>query len=46
MGTEGPQTSLLDTIARLCQHCAEEKNGIWLDTVDRVGSHVIDQRKQ
>jgi peptidoglycan/xylan/chitin deacetylase (PgdA/CDA1 family) len=46
MGTEGPQTSLLDTIARLCQQCAEEKNGIWLDTVDRIGSHVIDQRKQ
>jgi peptidoglycan/xylan/chitin deacetylase (PgdA/CDA1 family) len=44
IGDEGPQTTLLDTLSRLCRHCAQE-NGIWLDTVDRIGSHIIASRR-
>ena len=44
IGDAGPQTTLRDTLARLCEFCAEEKSGLWLDAVDRVGSHVIASR--
>jgi peptidoglycan/xylan/chitin deacetylase (PgdA/CDA1 family) len=44
IGDDGPQTTLRDTLSRLCEFCTEEKNAVWLDPVDRVGSHVIASR--
>ncbi len=40
VGEEGRQTVLTATLDALCRYCQEPENGIWIDTVDRIGAYV------
>ncbi|HTL28904.1 MAG TPA: polysaccharide deacetylase family protein [Tepidisphaeraceae bacterium] len=44
IGAEGRQTTLVDTITRICHYALDDRNGIWIDTVDAVTSHMLKMR--
>jgi len=39
IGDGGHQTVILSELEKLIGYCQD--NGVWLDTIDRVGSHVV-----
>jgi peptidoglycan/xylan/chitin deacetylase (PgdA/CDA1 family) len=43
-GDGGVQTVIVRELETLCRYCADRGNGIWLDTVDRIGSHLLSVR--
>ena len=42
----GYQTTSARTLEALCRYAADPGNGIWLDTVSRVGEYVAQSRKR
>ncbi len=46
IAAEGVQTTRTDALEALCAYLADPKNGIWTDTVSRVGDYVREQRKK
>lgn len=45
IGSEGHQTTRVDTLKALCRWARDPANGIWIDTVDAVARHVLEQRR-
>ncbi len=45
IGNAGPQTTLTNTLHAICEFAADPRNGLWLDSVDRVARHVIQNRR-
>lgn len=45
IGSGGPQTTLTNTLNAMCEFAADPRNGLWLDSVDRVAQHVIQSRR-
>jgi len=44
VGARGYQTFDLDALAKICRFARDEKNGIWLDTVEKVAEFVKQTR--
>jgi len=44
MDTSGSQTTLLESLDRLCQYMNNPANGIWVDTVENIALHVKNNR--
>lgn len=40
MDDEGPQTTLLETLRKLCEYATDEENGIWIDSVDQIAVYI------
>lgn len=40
----GNQTTSARTLEALCRYAADPGNGLWLDTVSRIGRYIIDRR--
>ncbi len=45
IGRGGYQTTLTETVEKLCQYALEPASGIWLDTVSSIGDYVIKNQK-
>ncbi|HOC00362.1 MAG TPA: polysaccharide deacetylase family protein [Verrucomicrobiota bacterium] len=43
IGGGGSQTVLTNTLEQICTFAADPANGLWLDTVDAIARHVLDQ---
>ncbi len=46
IAAQGYQTTRADALEALCAYLADPKNGIWTDTVSRIGDYVLEQRKR
>jgi hypothetical protein len=46
IGGPAKQTTLDTTLEALCRYSLDPANGVWIDTVERVGRYVRDRRKQ
>jgi peptidoglycan/xylan/chitin deacetylase (PgdA/CDA1 family) len=46
VGADGYQTVVEETLDALCKYCRDPANGIWIDTVAKVGSHLRDLRNE
>ena len=46
IGGPAKQTTLDTTLEALCRYSLDPANGVWIDTVERVGRYVQDRRKQ
>lgn len=44
MDDAGRQTTLLESLELLCQYVNDPANGIWIDTVEHVASHILENR--
>jgi peptidoglycan-N-acetylglucosamine deacetylase len=44
IGSGGRQTSLTETIEAILQYATDPANGIWIDSVGRIASYVIETR--
>ena len=43
----GPrQVTRLKTLEAICQYANDPKNGIWIDTIDKVASYVLAHRRE
>ena len=45
IGDAGRQTTSTNTLNALCEFAADPRNGLWLDTVDTIARHVIQNRR-
>jgi peptidoglycan-N-acetylglucosamine deacetylase len=45
MGSRAYQTTDLDALARLCAYLKDPANGIWLGTVEQIGTYVRDHQQ-
>jgi peptidoglycan/xylan/chitin deacetylase (PgdA/CDA1 family) len=45
IGRGGYQTTLQDTLEKLCQYARDSAHGIWIDTVENIGNHILKNRK-
>ncbi len=45
VGDAGRQVTPAHTLEKLCRHCNDPKNDIWIDTVAAVGSYIDRQRR-
>jgi peptidoglycan/xylan/chitin deacetylase (PgdA/CDA1 family) len=45
IGKGGYQTTLTETVEKLCQYALDPANGIWLDTVSNIGDYVLKNQK-
>ena len=43
-GNSGPQTTRLSMLKELIPYLKDVKNQIWFETVETVGSYILDQR--
>lgn len=46
IGGSKPQTSRTNTLEALCAFAADPANGLWLDTVGEIATHVLRQRSK
>ncbi len=44
IGEGGRQTTRIDTLRAFCEYAREPKNGVWVDTVAKIGRYVAKQR--
>lgn len=44
VGTSGYQTVHSDALVELCRYAQNEKNGLWLDTVETIAQHIEQAR--
>jgi len=44
IGDGGRQTTLASTLKALCEYAQDPANGIWLDSVETVARHILNQR--
>ncbi|HRY46818.1 MAG TPA: polysaccharide deacetylase family protein [Candidatus Paceibacterota bacterium] len=44
IGGTGRQTTSTNTLNALCEYAANPTNGLWLDTVDAIARHIIENR--
>jgi len=44
VGDGGYQTTLADSLDRFCAYCRDPANGIWIDTVAKIGQYARDAR--
>lgn len=45
VGDGGFQTTLAKTLEAFCRYAIDPANGLWIDTVGRIGKYVADHRK-
>jgi hypothetical protein len=45
IGKGGYQTTLTETVEKLCQYALKPASGIWLDTVSSIGDYVLRNQK-
>jgi peptidoglycan/xylan/chitin deacetylase (PgdA/CDA1 family) len=44
IGEGGRQTTRIDTLLAFCKYAQDPKNGVWVDTVAKIGRYVAEQR--
>jgi hypothetical protein len=44
IGEKGRQTTRADTLRAFCEHAADPKTGLWVDTVANVARYVAEHR--
>jgi beta-glucosidase-like glycosyl hydrolase/peptidoglycan/xylan/chitin deacetylase (PgdA/CDA1 family) len=44
IGAAGSQTTLAATLEELCRYASDPKNGLWIDTMARIGEYVSKSR--
>jgi peptidoglycan/xylan/chitin deacetylase (PgdA/CDA1 family) len=45
IGEGGYQTTFAKTLDALCRYAADPANGLWIDTVGRIGQYIADNRR-
>ncbi len=46
IGDGGFQTTFAKTVDDLCRYAADPANGLWIDTVGRIGRYILEKRDQ
>lgn len=46
MGSRAYQTTDLHALERLCEYLKDPANGIWLGTVEKIGTYVREQQRR
>ena len=45
IGLGGYQTTFGQTVEKLCRHAQDPANGLWIDTVGKIGTYILKNRK-
>ena len=46
IGDSGYQTTRIQTLEAICEYAKDPANGLWIGTVEAVGSYIAEQRRQ
>ena len=45
VGPPNPQTTQISTLEAICRYAKDSANKLWVDTIEKIGSYILQQRK-